>query len=193
MEADDEKMLEVRHKQEEPEHNELHFMVVPVDVEYFVKNKDSSIRPTDEAIATFKLAGVPQSNEQRLMISGLDELVKKEPGSVTLGPDAFSSLGGEHSTYTYIGSLKDENGIPTVLFTLTDKQELNPQWILSSKIKNKFKLNPNSFTYKTVDKLGGINLSRLIGFKPFTQKLGIAVQPGKGDYNIKYFDPTGLN
>ena len=38
--ADDEKMLEVRHKQEEPEHNELHFMVVPVDVEYFVKNKD---------------------------------------------------------------------------------------------------------------------------------------------------------
>lgn len=37
---DDEKILKIRHRQEEPEHDELHFMVVPLDVEYFAKNRD---------------------------------------------------------------------------------------------------------------------------------------------------------
>lgn len=37
---DNEKILKIRHKQEEPEHDELHFMVVPMDLEYFTKNRD---------------------------------------------------------------------------------------------------------------------------------------------------------
>lgn len=37
---EDEKILKIRHKQEQPKHDELHFMVVPLDVEYFAKNKE---------------------------------------------------------------------------------------------------------------------------------------------------------
>ena len=39
--AEDEGILKIRHKQEEPEHDEMHFMVVPLgDLEYFAKNKE---------------------------------------------------------------------------------------------------------------------------------------------------------
>lgn len=37
---DNENILKIRHRQEEPEHDELHFMVVPMDLEYFTKNRD---------------------------------------------------------------------------------------------------------------------------------------------------------
>ncbi len=38
--AEDESILKIRHKQEEPKHDELHFMVVPLDLEYFTKDKE---------------------------------------------------------------------------------------------------------------------------------------------------------
>lgn len=37
---EDDKILKIRHKQEKPKHDELHFMVVPLDIEYFAKDKE---------------------------------------------------------------------------------------------------------------------------------------------------------
>lgn len=81
-------------------------------------------------------------------------------------------VGGEHSDFFYLG--EDALGNQRILFQ--DVQKLNPQWELSDKIKRAIG-NSNNPIYKIADKLGGYNLSWLLGYKPFTIGAGIKISP----------------
>lgn len=81
-------------------------------------------------------------------------------------------VGGEHSDFFYLG--EDALGNQGILFQ--DVQKLNPQWELSDKIKRAIG-NSNNPIYKIADKLGGYNLSWLLGYKPFTIGAGIKISP----------------
>ena len=59
---------------------------------------------------------------------------------------------------------------------------LNPQWRISEWVKNKFNLQKGSQVYNLVHRLGGIDLSPILGYKPFT----IEFMYGKG------FDPNPI-
>ena len=146
------------------------------------RNADGTYRLTRQAIEIFgknnsDLVGDYGLGDQRT----INEALKK--GSIDYA-DVFSTVGGEHSDYMV---LKD---FPKgVLGELRDKQQLNPQWQLSDWIKKRYSLRKNTTPYNIIDWLGGINLSRSLGYKPFTYRQGIGILKD-GSSRTFYFDPS---
>ena len=102
------------------------------------------------------------------------------PGQTIVEMDDITPglVGGEHSDYTYLG----DDLVGNSLFKYSDRQKLNPQWVISDWVKNKFNLQKGSQVYNLVHRLGGIDLSPALGYKPFT----IEFMYGKG------FDPNPI-
>lgn len=124
---------------------------------YFRRNPEGFVEPTQvNSLANYF---VPEPSD-----------FEKVGKSIEL-PDWFTpgGVGGEHSNYTYLGDIT--RGPHKISFyEFSDRQQLNPQWILSDKLKKSLKLKRDSKPFQLVHKLGGINLSRLLGYKPFTIK-----------------------
>lgn len=80
-------------------------------------------------------------------------------------PDMFTigQVGGEHSNYTLKG-INPNTGLKIIEFE--DVQKLNPQWQFTDWIKNKFKKDSNM--WNLLHKIGGLNASKIVGYKPFT-------------------------
>lgn len=91
-----------------------------------------------------------------------------KPGETITEMDDITpgTVGGVHSDYTYLGD--DPYGYSN--FEYYDRQRLNPQWVISDWIKNKFNLSEGSRTYNLVHKIGGIDLNPILGYKPFDIK-----------------------
>ena len=104
----------------------------------------------------------------------------KRPGQSIVEMDDITPgmVGGDHSNYTYLG----DDLVGNSLFQYSDRQKLNPQWRISDWVKNKFNLQEGSQVYNLVHRLGGIDLSPALGYKPFT----IEFMYGKG------FDPNPI-
>lgn len=147
-----------------------------------MRNADGvTYRPTREAIeGNFygkegaKTLGL---NEQKTI-----NLAKKQ-GKIDR-QDQFSTLGGEHSEYSVLSE-----GPQGVLWQQTDVQQLNPQWLLTDPIKRIFPVG--SAPYNFFHNIGGKNISGMLGYKPFTYKLGIGVtKENVKPEGLFYFDPT---
>ena len=105
------------------------------------------------------------------------------PDNTTIEPDLFTigGVGGDHSNYQLIvddiskyGNLYPKG---TKLMLFSDTQQLNPQWYISSGIKNKLNLQKGTSLYNIVDKLGGVPLDRIVGYKPFNIEQYYVVYP----------------
>ena len=116
---------------------------------HFARNSDGTVSPTH--IHNRTLVGKEDFHRPGQTIVELDDIT---PGRV----------GGDHSDYTYLGDDLAGNS----LFQYSDRQRLNPQWRISDWIKNKFNLQEGSKAYNLVHRLGGIDLSPTLGYKPFT-------------------------
>lgn len=90
----------------------------------------------------------------------------KRPGQTIVEMDDITPgmVGGDHSDYTYLG----DDLVGNSLFQYSDRQKLNPQWTISDWIKKKFNLQEGSRAYNLAHRLGGIDLSPALGYKPFT-------------------------
>ena len=152
----------------------------------FVKNADGvTYRPTEKAIKGNiygnRGADLLELNNPEVIETAIANQMKGKPGLVDL--DAFATTGGLHSDYYYLGS-DGKNAI----WGFYDPQKLNFQWKYTDPIKNLSK-NKNSLWYRFFHKLGGIDLSRLLGYKGFEHKFGIKV-PFNNPNNATYFDIT---
>ena len=116
---------------------------------HFARNSDGTVSPTH--IHNRTIVGKEDFHRPGQTIVDLDD--------ITLG-----RVGGDHSDYTYLGDDLAGNS----LFQYSDRQRLNPQWKISDRIKNKFNLQEGSKAYNLVHRLGGIDLSPILGYKPFT-------------------------
>lgn len=116
---------------------------------HFTRNSDGTVSPTH--INNRTIVGKDDFYTPGQTIVELDDIT---PGRV----------GGDHSDYTYLGDDLAGNS----LFQYSDRQKLNPQWRISDWVKNKFNLQEGSKAYNLVHKLGGIDLSPTLGYKPFT-------------------------
>lgn len=92
------------------------------------------------------------------------------------------NIGGIHSNYEYLG----ENIHGDQIVKYSDTQKLNPQWLLTDRIKNKF--TPGTPAYSFLHKLGGIDLSPLLGYKSFTVEAGIGIPQFGTKYQIPIND-----
>lgn len=118
---------------------------------HFARNSDGTVSPTH--IRNRTIVGKEDFHRPGQTIVELDDIT---PGKV----------GGNHSDYTYLGDDLAGNS----LFQYSDRQRLNPQWVVSDWVKNMFHLNEGSPIYNIVHKLGGIDLSPALGYKPFSIK-----------------------
>ena len=118
---------------------------------HFVKNADGTVSPTH--IHNRTIVEKEDFHRPGQTIVELDDIT---PGMV----------GGVHSDYTYLG----DDLVGNSLFQYSDRQRLNPQWIVSDWVKNMFHLNEGSPIYNIVHKLGSIDLSPALGYKPFDIK-----------------------
>lgn len=116
---------------------------------HFTRNSDGTVSPTH--INNRTIVGKDDFYTPGQTIVELDDIT---PGRV----------GGDHSDYTYLGDDLAGNS----LFQYSDRQKLNPQWRISDWVKNKFNLQEGSKAYNLVHRLGGIDLSPILGYKPFT-------------------------
>lgn len=116
---------------------------------HFTRNSNGTVSPTH--IHNRTIVGKEDFHRPGQTIVELDDIT---PGRV----------GGDHSDYTYLGDDLAGNS----LFQYSDRQRLNPQWKISDWIKNKFNLQEGSKAYNLVHRLGGIDLSPTLGYKPFT-------------------------
>lgn len=102
------------------------------------------------------------------------------------------SVGGEHSNYKLITNdfSKYSNQYPknTKLMLFSDQQKLNPQWQLSDKIKSKYNLEKGTTLYNIVDRLGGVPLDPIVGYKPFTIEQFYVIEPN--GYTTPLFQDT---
>ena len=130
---------------------------------HFTRNSNGTVSPTH--INNRAMVGKDDFKRPGETITELDDIT---PGTV----------GGLHSDYTYLGDDLAGNS----LFKYSDRQMLNPQWMISKWIKDRFKLQKGTQVYNLVHRLGGIDLSPILGYKPFT----IEFMYGKG------FDPNPI-
>ena len=80
-------------------------------------------------------------------------------GQKTIEPDFQFGVGGEHSDYTLMAKNKNGN-----LWLYEDEQKLNPQYILTDKIKDLFKIKKGSNPDKFIDYFAKKDLKGLLGF-----------------------------
>lgn len=134
---------------------------------YYRKNPDGTVSPTEIHTEPQNTALLPDKSD----FKGVGDNVKSAdyltPGQV----------GGEHSDYFYLGDDVAGNSA----FEFIDVQKLNPQWKISDWIKKKYGLQKGTRAYNIVDKLGGMDLSWTLGYKPFTIKAGYVITP-KGKF-----------
>lgn len=97
-----------------------------------------------------------------------------KPGDVVRTTDGSTPgmVGGEHSDYIYLG--EDLSGNKAIKFH--DTQKLNPQWMFTDPIKKRFENVP--FIWNALDRIGGVPLDFLLGYKPFNIEFGIGFRPG---------------
>lgn len=95
-----------------------------------------------------------------------------------------SGIGGEHSDYKELG-----DWMGAKLMQFEDEQKLNPQWMLTDKIK--VRLPEDSKLHNFFDNLGGKPLDGIVGYKPFTIKQNY-VHTGNKVYTL-YDDPSNSN
>ena len=133
---------------------------------YFTKNPNGTIRPTDIS--------------ERIP---LDKSDFKYPGENIGDRDLITpgQVGGEHSDFTYLGDDLAGNS----LFEYRDRQQLNPQWQLSDWAKKKYNLQEGTKIYNLVHKLGGIDLSPVLGYKPFSIEFMYGQSPRKNTFLIE--------
>ena len=89
----------------------------------------------------------------------LPDASKLEVGQKTIEPDFQFGVGGEHSDYTL--KARNEHGN---LWLYEDEQKLNPQYILTDKIKDLFKIKKGSNPDKFIDYFAKKDLKGLLGF-----------------------------
>lgn len=130
---------------------------------YFVKNADGTISPTSINTESYNTALLPDKSDFSHVGETIIEQDHLTPGKV----------GGEHSDFTYLG----DDLMGNSAFEYTDVQKLNPQWQISDWIKKKYNLQEGSRVYNAIHKLGGIDLSQLLGYKPFTIRTGYVITP----------------
>jgi hypothetical protein len=92
-----------------------------------------------------------------------------------------SGIGGEHSDYKELG-----DWMGAKLMQFEDEQKLNPQWMVTDKIK--VRLPEDSKLHNFFDNLGGKPLDGIVGYKPFTIKQNY-VHTGNKVYTL-YDDPS---
>ena len=81
------------------------------------------------------------------------------------------------------------------LMEFYDEQKLNPQWKVSDAIKkglSKLGVPEDSKMVTTVDKLGGIPLDFMLGYKPFTIRQAYVYQPSPEAARPIYLDPDDV-
>lgn len=103
-------------------------------------------------------------------------------------PDRFTigQVGGLHSNHEHVENLI--NGYEVKEFR--DKQKLNPQWIFADKVKEI--LPYKSIPWRAAHYLGGINLSRLLGYKPFEIRQNYVIDSKKTIARPIYKDPDEI-
>lgn len=149
----------------------------------YVRNSDGTYRMTQEGLNVRpdgKLSfPLPDPND----VNYIKDNIYLLQDEFTIG-----KVGGLHSDYIYRG-INPQSGLHIMEFN--DVQKINPQWIISNFIKNKFKLNQkNSYITQILNKFGHKNISQLIGYKPFT----IKQYYGSDGINLYpyYDDPSSL-
>lgn len=143
----------------------------------YIQNADGSYRLNEDGASGFLGLGFDA-----------EDIPRAAPGEKVVKLDTFTSggVGGEHSDYIGL----DKVG-KTSLMQFNDRQKLNPQWMLASKIKNTFGINDNSKTGKFIDFFGGMPLDRIVGLKPFTIKQNY-LHDGSDIFPI-YKDPASVS
>lgn len=126
----------------------------------YQRNSDGSFRMTPEGLAI--------DENGNLKYSALINEKAEYPDFFTVG-----RVGGEHSDYKELGEFP--NGIKVMQFE--DEQKLNPQWLVTEKIKRSKYIPKKVKESKYIDKIAGKPLDFMLGYKPFTIKQNYAVFP----------------
>lgn len=89
-------------------------------------------------------------------------------GDKIISDDLLFGVGGEHSDYTYKGSivknLPNNDKAKRSLWLYEDEQRINPQHILATKIKKLFRIDDDSKPAKFIDYFGKKDLKWMLGF-----------------------------
>lgn len=89
-------------------------------------------------------------------------------GDKIISEDLLFGVGGEHSDYTYKGSivknLPNNDKAKRSLWLYEDEQKINPQHVLADKIKGWFNIKKDSKPAKFIDYFGGKDLKWMLGF-----------------------------
>ena len=143
----------------------------------YVQNADGSYRLNEDGASGFLGLGFDA-----------EDVPQATTGKKVIAEDAFTlgGVGGEHSDYIGLDKVGG-----TSLMQFNDRQKLNPQWQLASKIKNTFGIDGNSKIGKFIDFFGGMPLDRIVGYKPFTIKQNY-LHDGDNIFPI-YKDPASVS
>lgn len=125
----------------------------------YQRNSDGSFRMTPEGLAI--------NENGNLKYSALIG-EKDDPDFFTIG-----RVGGEHSDYKEFGQLP--NGIKVMQFK--DEQKLNPQWLITEKIKKNKYIPKKVKRSKHIDKIAEKPLDFMLGYKPFIIKQNYVIFP----------------
>lgn len=144
------------------------------------RNIDGSYRPSRILIEE----NIYNTQGKNLVDDGLTDsrtIEKAKKYEYVRDRDFFSTLGGEHSNY----SIMEEHPY-FILWKQSDRQQLNPQWMLSDVVK-RF-ISVTSEWYQRIHEWGRKDWGeRILGYKPFEYKLGIGIDKSTG--RTFYFDP----